>query len=153
MKKVPLLEFVIGDASFFAIRSLIYTEESLYAANEKRKNLYETSTIVINGIDIGNSYDFEIAGVSSTAFITVLDRLNKNSGIGNNLRIPLGSNFDNYSIYASGYDNQVAIAAYDENNTNIASTSKPIPYQYFSFICESYKGIVAGIKDSFVILH
>lgn len=136
MKIYPLTTIEIGNSSSFYIKSV------LLKTNRKSATIYESVTLLMNNIEVGNCKDIEIAGINSSALLVAIKQLSERNK--KNVFVYMGSNFDEYIINSVIKGSKIHIKVFSAQ-TNTMITSCRIDFYYFKYLCNNYHRIVSEL--------
>jgi len=142
MNVFPVTTIEVGNSSIFLIKSV------LYKTNESSLTLFEKTVFYVNDFCVGDFTDCEVSGVTPTAFIVALNKISDVSEVKKRpSRIPLGSNFDNYTISLSRREDLIYIIVLDAVSGKKLTEKFALKFEYFRYLCTSYYRMVSEIKS------
>ena len=139
----------LGNPALFQIVSSIHPKDGNGAY------LFETTSLILEGVQLGNSDDFEVAGVTSSDLVVcaeLFSTMAKNRVVSRKrMTLQLGSNFNDYwvrmhqiSFLTLGFD------ILNRQNESILSNHK-VSLNYFSLLCHCYYDFVQSFKKLFTV--
>ena len=141
MKTYPVTSIEIGSPANFFVKSLGFR------TNKHSHTLYEKTFISFKDVLIGDYNDCEVAGITSSALISAVNRLSTSSRDGEAIAIFLGSNFDRYSIKASRMGASVRFKIFNVESNRPVYGNSTVDYAFLSCTCNSYAYMINQVRS------
>jgi hypothetical protein len=123
---------------------------SIHPSNGNGINLFETTSLILGGIEFGDSTDTEIAGVTASDLVGHAERFSAmakdKTASRKKITLQLGSNFDAYWFQVQ--QSSFSTLSFDVSNRageRLLSTHK-VPLDYFLLLCNCYYNFVQSFK-------